>query len=282
VKRFVAVVLGLLLASVMPAPGMAKASPNREAEMAKTVRGILKQTRDPRQVADRLSQNGARFLGYQQTKVTFVYDGKSVVPAQSATVTVNPDFSQTDSAATGDGDVGADAGQKTDLTMTMWLYEWQNSDRTYTEQAILSGQWSNTEYWWLDDPADVIDVRWLVGDLVMLSSSPYDGVQRDQQTQGIASFTVDDQADAWDLFVNFRPASTSAYGKWTNLFFNYTHTWWGARLSITLGQGQTGSTGSITITTDARQWVEGNALAFQIASGRTRGPVYTSLPDPQQ
>jgi hypothetical protein len=278
VKRFVAVVLGLLLVSVLPAASMAHGKAAREAEMARTVRTILTQSKDPRTVAQALSRNGARFAGYRQTTVTFVYDGKSVVPARSVSTVVGPDFQPAVTETAPAGQIRPMAGEKADLTVTMWLYEWRNSTGTFTEQAIISGHWSSTEYSWIDDPNDVIDVRWIVGDLVYLSATPYDGVQRDQHTNGIASFTVNDQIADWDLFVNFRPTSSAVYGRWTNVFVNYTHTWWGVKLSIGLGAGPNGSTGSININTDAKTWTEGTGLAIQIGSEQSRGPVTTGYP----
>jgi hypothetical protein len=222
VKRFVAVVLGLLLVSVVPAATMAHGKAARETDMARTVRSILAESKDPRTVAKSLSQYGARFAGYAEKTVTFVYDGKTVAPARTVSTTMGPDFSATVTGTSPDATVRPMAGEKADLTVTMWLYEWRNWDGTYTEQAVISGHWSATEYSWIDDPNDVIDVRWIVGDLVYLSSSPYDGVQRDQHTNGIASYTVNDQIADWDLFVNFRPSSSAVYGRWTNVFVNYT------------------------------------------------------------
>lgn len=216
------VILGLLLASAIPVAGMAQGKARREAEMASTMRGILSGSKDPQQVARLLQEHGARFLGYQETRITFAYTGESVQPTQSATRTVGPGLEhQVVSQSLGAG-VSPLGGEKTDLTLTLWLYEWLNQDGTYTEQAVISGHWSDTEYSWLDDPADVIDVRWTVGDLVYLSSTPFDGVRRDQHTNGIASFTVNDQVASWDLFVNFKPVAPGVYGKWTNIFANYT------------------------------------------------------------
>ncbi|HWI61048.1 MAG TPA: hypothetical protein VNT75_04355 [Symbiobacteriaceae bacterium] len=220
-KRFAAVVLGLLLA-VIPAASMAYGKANREAEMTRTMRGIIAQTQDPRQVAQLLNQQGARFVGYRQNTVSFVYTGEAVVPMRSTAEVIGPDFKPTVTEKALASDIKPMAGEKADLTVTMWLYEWRNNDGSYTEQAYINGRWSATEYRWLDDPKDVIDVRWIVGDLVYLSSTPYDGVQRDQHTQGIASYTVDDQVQDWDLFVNFRPTSPNVYGRWTNIFVNYT------------------------------------------------------------
>lgn len=213
--------LGLLLATLIPAASMANGKANREAEMARTVRGILAENKDPRHVAKLLSKHGARFLGYRQNVVSFVHTGETVVPTRLTVTSVGPDFETTVSKQDQADLIRPLAGEKADLTMTAWMYEWRNSNGTYTEQMILSGSWSATEYSWLDDPRDVIDVRWTVGDLVYVSSTPFDGVQRDQHANGIASFTVDDQVRSWDLFVNFRPTSSSVHGKWTNVFFNY-------------------------------------------------------------
>lgn len=224
-KRFVAVTLGLLLASLIPVASLAKGKADREADIMRTMREALAQTSDPRQVAGLLSNHGARFIGYQENTVTFVHTGDRVVPAQSVTKTVGPEFVPLLAVKRPAGDViTPDAGNKTDFTLTLWLYEWKNTDGTYTEQAAINGYWSGTEYPWIDQPADVIDVRWIVGDLVYLSSYPYDGVMRDQHTLGIASYTVDDQVRSWDLYVNFKPVSSSVKGKWTNVFANYTHT----------------------------------------------------------
>lgn len=246
--------------------------------MARIMRGVLRQTRDPQQVAQFLSRHGARFVGYQESTVSFVYTGDSVVPTRSTTRTVGPDFKPSASEHAHAEEIKPFAGEKADLTLMLWLYEWRNNDGSYTEQAIINGSWSATEYSWIDDPIDVIDVRWIVGDLVYLSSTPYDGVQRDQHTQGIASFTVGDQVRDWDLFVNFRPASSSVHGRWTNVFLNYHHTWFGVKLGVTLGAAQNGSTGSITINTDAKTWTEGTGLAIQIGSEQSRGPAITGLP----
>lgn len=282
-------VLGLLLA-VIPAASMAYGKANREAEMTRTMRGIFAKSNDPRQVAQLLKQQGVRFLGYRQNTVTYMNTGKAVVPARSRTEAIGPDFrpiiSETKAAgiieADGNGaaidGISPTAGEKVDLTLTLWLYEWRNQDGTYTEQAYINGRWSSTEYRWLDDPVDVIDVRWIVGDVVFSSSTPYDGVQRDQHTNGIASYTVGDQVQDWDLYVNFRPTSPNVYGRNSNIFINYTHTWWGVKLGITLNGGPTGNPGSISIATDAKLWTEGTGILFRIGSGETRGPAITSLP----
>lgn len=280
-RRIAAIALGLVLVSAIPAASIAQGTAGREAEMARAMRGILAQTGEPRQVAALLARHGAHFTGYQQTRVTFAYTGEAVVPTQAVTTSVDSTFltvrSGMDSLAT---EIQPLAGQKTDFTLTMWLYEWRNRDGTYTEQVVLNGYWTETEYPWLDDPLDVIDVRWIVGDLVYLASHPFDGVQRDQHTNGIASFTVSDQVGSWDLFVSFKPVSSAVHGRWTNIFANFTHTWWGVRLGITLGAGPTGSTGTIAISTDAKTWTEGTGLAFRIGSGESRGPVSTGYPTP--
>jgi type II secretory pathway pseudopilin PulG len=273
VKRFVAALLGLLLVAAVPAASMAYGKANREAEMTRVMRSVLAQTKDPQQVAQLLSEHGARFVGFRESTVTFAHTGDAVVPVQSTQKAIGPDFNPSVTERKITTGITPMAGNKADLTLTMWLYEWQNYDGTFTEQTILNGRWSATEYRWMDDPADVIDVRWIVGDLVYLSSAPYDGVQRDQHTQGIASFTVDDQVADWDLYVNFRPVSPAVYGRWTNVFANYTHTWWGVRLGVSLQAGPTGSTGTLTINTDAKTWTEGLGLAFQIGSQDLRGPV---------
>lgn len=270
-------VLGLLLA-VVPAASMAYGKADSEAEMSRVMRKILAQSNDPREVAQLLNQHGARFVGYRQSTITFVNTGEAVVAMRSSATAIGPDLQPSITAQPRATAITPMAGEKADLTLTMWLYEWQNRNGTYTEQVYINGRWSATEYAWLDDPADVIDVRWIVGDLVYASSTPYDGVQRDQHALGIASYTVGDQVRDWDLFVNFRPTAQNVYGRRTNIFVNYTHTWWGVKLGITLNGGPAGSAGSITINTDAQMWTEGTGLDFQIGSGETRGPAITSLP----
>lgn len=278
--RFLAVLLGLLVVSAIPVAGLAQGRVSREVEMAHAVRAILARSRDPQEVAPLLRRHGARFLGFQEAQVTFAFQEGRVVPTRSVTRSVGRGLGES-VAATGLSDsVRPMAGEKTDLTLTMWLYEWRNRDGTYTEQVVVSGYWSDTEYRWLDDPDDVIDVRWIVGDLVYTSSTPFDGVRRDQHTNGIASFTVQDQVKSWDLFVNFKPVSPGVYGKWTNVFANYTHTWFGVKLSVTLGAAPNGATGSIQIHTDGKTWTEGTGLAFQIGSEQTRGPATTGVAAP--
>lgn len=279
-KRFAAILLGLILVSAIPIAGMAEGKAQREEEMTRTVRSILRTTREPARVARLLDRQGARFLGYQASTVTFVYNGETVLPARSTVTTVGPGLDAKSTTTAMPGDVHISAGEKADLTLTLWLYEWRNRDGSYSEQAVISGYWSETEYTWIDDPQDVIDIRWIVGDLVYLSSQPFDGVERDQHTQGIASFTVPDQVANWDLFVNFKPVSSTVHGRWTNIFANYTHTWWGVRLGVTLGAGPNGSTGTIVVSTDGKTWTEGTGLAFRIGSGETRGPVTTGLSGP--
>jgi len=244
--------------------------------VALLVRSLIRQDRDPQRVAEALAEQTIRLLGFQERRVTFLYDGKEVRPISQELRVAGPDLKV--SVVEQGAEVEPTSGEKADLTLTMWLYEWAMRDGSYREQAVISGYWSSTEYSWIDDPADVIDVRWIVGDVVYLSSAPYDGIQRDQHTLGIASFTVDDQVQAWDLFVNFRPASSNVHGRWSNIFLNYTHTWWGATLSISLGAGPSGNTGSIDISTNAQTWTEGTGLAFRIGSGQTRGPVQTGEP----
>lgn len=270
-----AVLLGLLMVGTLPISGTAQGAMGREAEMAGTVRAILAESRDPQHVARELSRHGVRLLGRQQSRVTFLYDGSQVVPLRSVTPMLDGAEGGSVRIIGRSGEITPMAGEKADLTLTLWLYEWRNRDGTYSQQAVISGNWSATEYWWLDDPADVIDVRWIAGDLVYVSSMPFDGVQRDQHTNGIASFTVGDQVQSWDLFVNFRPVSTSLHGKWTNVFANYTHTWFGVKLSVILGAAPQGATGTISVSTDGKTWTEGTGLAFQIGSGATRGPAIT-------
>lgn len=276
-KRFAAILLGLILVSVIPIVGMAEGKAQRDEDMTRTVRSILQTTREPQRVAKLLRRQGARFLGYQSSTVTFVHTGETVLPARSTVTTVGPNLESKTTTTAMAGDVHINAGEKADLTLTLWLYEWRNRDGSYSEQAVISGHWSETEYSWIDDPLDVIDVRWIVGDLVYISSQPFDGVERDQHTQGIASFTVPDQVANWDLFVNFKPVSSAVHGRWTNIFANYTHTWWGVRLGVSLAAGPNGSTGTLTVNTDGKTWTEGTGLAFRIGSGETRGPATTGL-----
>lgn len=277
-KRMLACVLGVLLLSGMGVSA-AEGPATQEEEVALLVRQAVAADPSPRQVAKALAERRIRFMGFQQKQVTFAYDGGEVRAVESRTTTVGSDLVPHNQSGGAPPDSWVMAGEKADLTLTMWLYEWRRSDGSYREQAMVNGHWSSTEYSWIDDPEDVIDLRWIVGDLVYLSSVPLDGVQRDQHTQGIASFTVNDQISSWDLFVNFRPVSSQAHGRWTNIFLNYTHTWWGARLTVQLGAGPTGSTGSISINTDARTWTEGTGLAFLIGSGEDHGPVLTVLPE---
>jgi len=242
VARVAALGMGILLALCVPAASLAGGSPVRSPESVQAaVRTALRGGSDPAAAARRLGALGLRVAGYQEVRV-------------------EPQA----------------AGRKADLTLTVWLYEWQNPDGTYTEQAAISGHWRDTEYRLIDAPADVIDVRWTVGDLVYVSSTPFDGVRRDQHTNGIASYTVDDQVKSWDLFVNFRPVATSVYGRWTNLFVNYTHTWLGLRLGIALASAPQGASGTISINTDAKTWTQGTGLAFQIASEGAAGPAMTA------
>lgn len=278
----VAIVLGLLMAALVPlhqVEGRVRGSAESGvADRALEVRQILNQTRDPVEVKSRLTDRSIRFLGMRQTTVSFAKEGDQVVVADQEHAYAESDGLVVRQVEPRAGAPGIMAGEKTDFTMTMWLYEWRNNDGTYTEQVALTGAWTSTEHSWMDAPADVIDVRWIVGDLAYLSSTPYDGVQRDQTTQGIASFTVADQIKTWDLFVNFRPTSSAVHGKWTNLFANYHHTWMGVRLSVQLQAGSTGGPGNLTLNTEARTWTEGLGLAIQIGSQSSRGPVTSGVP----
>lgn len=241
VSKIAALGLGILLAFCVPAASLAGVRSPAAVENA--VRVALRGGGDSAAVSDRLEALGLTVVGHQEVRTG---PGHAIDPA---------------------------AGRKADLTLTMWLYEWQNQDGTYSEQAVISGRWRNTEYRLIDAPTDVIDVRWTVGDLVYVSSTPFDGVRRDQHTNGIASFTVDDQVESWDLFVNFRPVSNGVQGRWTNVFVNYTHTWMGLRLGITLGTAPQGATGTISINTDAKTWTEGTGIAFLIGSEGAWGPA---------
>lgn len=275
--RFIAVFIGLFLIGAVPLAGLADGKSRREEEMAQVMRAIMAETRDPAEVSERLGRHGARFVGLQISNVSFVHTDGVVTPTGSTNTVVGPGLRPSVSSQSFGSQVRPMAGDKTDFTLSLWAYEWRNLDGTYTEQSMISGYWTDTEYSWLDEPLDVIDVRWTVGDLVYLSSAPYDGVRRDQHTNGIASFTVPDQVGYWDLFVNFKPVSSAVHGKWTNIFANYTHTWFGVKLSITLGSAQHGATGSITISTDGKTWTEGTGLALQIGSQGTSGPASTGL-----
>lgn len=279
-RKIIAVLLFALIGTVGVMPGVATGKPAAE-EPSAAARAILTQTRDPAVVANRMAGAGIRFLGFQEERVSLVRTAGGVQSVAQTTTTVNADLSRTVQTEASAQDVQPAAGEKAELTLTLWLYEWRNRDGTFTEQELISGSWSATEYWWIDDPVDVIDTRWTVGDLVYVSATPYDGVQRDQHTNGVASFTVADSVKAWDLFVNFRPVSSSVYGKWTNVFANYTHTWMGYRLTIALGSGASGSTGQITITTDARTWTKGTGLAFEIGSEAGSGPITATFPRPR-
>lgn len=278
----VAIVLGLTVAALVPlhqVEGRVRVPVGAEVvDRAPEVRQILAESRDPIIVRSRLAERSIRFVGMRQAQVTFAKQGDQVFVANTVRQNVDENGHVTLQEEYASGGPSINAGEKTDFTMTMWLYEWRNRDGTYTEQVALTGYWSSTEYSWIDDPADVVDVRWIVGDLVYLSSTPYDGVQRDQTAQGIASYTVGDQVRSWDLYVNFRPTSSAVYGKWTNLFANYHHTWLGAKLSVQLQAGASGGTGSLTLNTDMKTWVEGLGLAIQIGSESSRGPVTSSVP----
>jgi hypothetical protein len=274
----VAIMLGLCLASVVTVQHLAEGRGLVEVDRTPEVRKVLHASREPGRVAELLAARGIYYAGMRQAKVTFAKVGDQVVVARTVRSASGPDGKVVQHEEPG-MDAGIMAGEKADFTLTMWLYEWRNYNGTYTEQAALTGSWSDTEYGWLDDPVDVIDVRWIVGDLVYLGSTPYDGVQRDQATQGIASFTVNDQVANWDLYVNFRPTSSAVYGRWTNVFANYHHTWMGIRLQVQLSAGQSGGTGALTLNTEARTWVEGVGLAIQIGSQGSSGPVTSRAPD---
>lgn len=280
-----AIVLGLFMAALVPlhqVEGRVRVPDDAGVvDWAPEVRQILAESRDPLVVKRRLAERSIRFVGMRQTQVTFAKQSDQVVVANTVRQAVDGEGKVVLQEESGTGGPSIMAGQKTDFTMTMWLYEWRNRDGTYTEQVALTGYWTSTEHSWMDAPADVIDVRWIVGDLAYLSSTPYNGVQRDQTAQGIASYTVDDQIRSWDLYVNFRPTSSAVYGKWTNIFANYHHTWMGMRLSIQLQAGATGGTGNLTLNTEARTWVEGVGLAIQIGSESARGPVTSNVPVPR-
>lgn len=60
------------------------------------------------------------------------------------------------------------------------------------------------------------------------------------------------------------------------------HTWMGVKLSVQLGAGPTGGTGSITVNTDGKTWTEGTVLAFKMGSEETRGPAMTGRTAPSR
>lgn len=284
--------LGLLppgAAAAAPRNGVARPAAPAPAgpEMRAYMRRVLRQTQDPARVAALLAARGVRFLGYQAVGVRFTRDADGrPTPWLVETVTMGPDLVSTVQqevlapAPAGQDGPGALAGRKSDFLLRQWLYEWANQDGTFTEENVTTGTWYSPEWRWMARPADVIDVRWIVGDLAYVAAYPYDGVTFDQQTQGAASFTVDDLVDHWTVFVDFTPASRSVYGKVTNVFANYTHTYLGFKLSITLNAGPTGSTGSVSVNTDARTWVKGTGLALRIGSRESRGPASSASPVP--
>ncbi len=243
------------------------------------MRRVLHKTQDPVQVAHLLAKKGVRFQGHQAVGVRFARDAAGVpTPWLIETTTVGADLGIAverqvlDQAQLGAG-VEILAGRKYDFLLRQWLYEWTNADGTFTVESVTTGTWFSPEWRWIARPADVIDVRWVVGHLAYVAAYPYDGVAFDQQTQGAASFTVDDLVTHWTLFVDFTPASNNVYGTVTNVFTNYTHTYLGLRLGVTLGAGSNGATGSVTVNTDARSWMKGVGLALRIGNNESRGPA---------
>lgn len=225
-KRILAYVLVYLCFTSLSVSA-AEAPVSEEEQMAQLLRSTVAARGDPLRVAEALAEQGIRFLGYRKQSVTYWFDGKQVQAVDGPSLTVGPNLVTRIEEPAASKDPSALAGNKTDLTVDMWLVESQLSDGSFRQHLFVSGWWSSREYAWIDDPADVIDVRWIVGDIVYVLSEVYDGVQRDQHTQGIASFTVDDQIASWDMTVTFRPTSPAVYGKYSNLFVNYTQMWWG-------------------------------------------------------
>lgn len=269
-----AVALGLM----PPGGATAAPAPPEGPAVRALVRQVLRTTHDPARVATLLQARGVRFLGYQALGLRLTGARGGCTPALAETTTMGPDLQPQVAVAVLEEAGGWDgarilAGRKYDFLLRQWLYEWTNADGTLTEETVITGRWLSPEWQWLARPADVIDVRWVVGDLAYVVAYPYDGVQFDQQTQGAASFTVDDLVPDWTLFVDFTPASSSAYGRVTNVFANYTHTYLGFRVQVTLGAGANGTTGSVSIQTDARTWTKGTGLALRIGSRESRGPA---------
>ncbi len=265
--KVAAVGFGILLALCVPAASLAGGSPPRTVEAVEAAARIaIRGGGGPAAVAERMGALGLRVVGYQEA------GAGERGPRPGGGPRFRGGLGPDRGSALGRS-VHTAAGRKADFTLSLWLYEWQNRDGTYSEQAAISGHWRETEYRLIDAPTDVIDVRWTAGDLVYVSSTLFDGVRRDQHTNGIASYTVDDQVESWDLFVNFRPVSASVQGRWTNVFVNYTHTWLGLRLGISLGTAPQGATGTISINTDAKTWTEGTGIAFLIGSEGAWGPA---------
>lgn len=233
-------ILATLLALVMAlpagaAPSTAAASSGAEdggrgPQMAAYMRRVLRRTQDPAKVSELLAKQNARFLAYQSVTISYVRVNNESVPVELTTVTVGPDLvaQQSTQSLLPEGSVDfvdLTAGRKSDFRLRQWLYEWRNRNGTYTEQNVTTGSWSSPEYRWMDNPDDVIDVRWVVGDLAYVRAYPYDGVRFDQQVHGVASFTVDDQVRNWDVFVDFTPTGPDVYGRVTNVFTNYHQIW---------------------------------------------------------
>lgn len=57
------------------------------------------------------------------------------------------------------------------------------------------------------------------------------------------------------------------------------HTWLGWRLTIVLGSGSAGTTGSVTLQTDARTWTKGTGLPIRIGSEESNGPATGGVAD---
>lgn len=270
-QRVLALAVALALAWAVPAAQGAPRAPGDQQQadaMAAYMRQVLARTRDPAAVAAALDRRGASLLGYQEVRVWLAPGSEGRPEVERATV-LTADALGTRTS----GQVEPAAGRREDFVLRQWLYEWQNGDGTWTEQNVVTGQWLSTEYWWLKHPDDVLDLRWVVGDLVLTVCRPYDGVRSDRQTLGAADFLADDAIGSWTVICDFTPASSAVYGKVTNVFTGYTHTWLGWRLAVYLYPGTAGTTGSVRVSTDAYTWYKSTGLAIRIASGDAKGPA---------
>lgn len=284
-----AVAIGLtcfLGVSLVPRVGHAAAGwprPDRGTQIAARVRMLLQETEDPVQVARGLTEAGIRFIGYQALTMDVWDAGDGPVLGAVTRQSMGTDLVPTSRDLTPLTKAkamffGRPAGRKDDFTLRQWVYEWKEPDGTLREQAAITGAWQAPERWWKARPADVIGVEWVPQDLAYVVARPYDGVHYDQQTLGAASFTVDDSVRRWVLFVDFTPTAPSVYGKVTNIFVNYTHTYLGWSLRVILGAGKDGGTGSVMVETNGRAWTEGTGLALRIGTRDSRGPGEVKAP----